>query len=357
MCVALVLPSAVRGEADSETQVLEHLRHLKASASNGSVKVSTSNEGNQANLRVRTYDKSGAIKAQAEADLFAEFLVEGGMSIETPNPTKSPTKSPTPGPTKSPTPAPTPSPTMKAATPAPTKNPSSSPTVAPTSAPTPLPSNSPTVKATPSPTVGITPSPTQSPSQSPTAATPSPTVTASAAPTTGTPSPTANPTPVPTGLPSSRPTESPTATPSVEPSSRPTQTCNLSEEGRTALISSFLRVISDPVEIDDPLSPQHFAFDWIISQDAAMLCPQDPNLIQRYVLAVFYYSTRGDRWSQCSSPVAYDDEDAVQEANLACNIRTSGGDSDAWLSPSSECKWGGLACDDEGRLIKIDMGE
>jgi hypothetical protein len=41
--------------------------------------------------------------------------------------------------------------------------------------------------------------------------------------------------------------------------------------------------------------------DWITIEDEAQLCPNDDNLIQRYIMAVFYYSTDGDRWAECSA--------------------------------------------------------
>lgn len=86
------------------------------------------------------------------------------------------------------------------------------------------------------------------------------------------------------------------------------------------------------------------------------MCPQDVNLNQRYTMAVFYYSTLGDRWTQCSAPSDLDDKAAIDAANSECSIEAPGGDSDAWLTPSSECDWGGLACDDGDSIVRIDFG-
>jgi hypothetical protein len=96
--------------------------------------------------------------------------------------------------------------------------------------------------------------------------------------------------------------------------------------------------------------------EWIISQDTAMLCPQDENLIQRYVLAVFFFSTRGERWRQCSAPSDFDDQVAIDIANAACTIQVTGGDSDAWLTPGEECNWGGLGCNVDNNVVRIEMG-
>ena len=77
--------------------------------------------------------------------------------------------------------------------------------------------------------------------------------------------------------------------------------------------------------------------------------------IQRYVLAVFYFSTSGFQWTECSGPKLYCEEENIK-ASLACNrtvTRHNSNDrigslgTEAWLTPSHECEWGGLACHGE----------
>jgi len=94
-------------------------------------------------------------------------------------------------------------------------------------------------------------------------------------------------------------------------------------------------------------SPQNLASNWIINQDSAYICPQDPTMVQRYSLAVFYYATEGDDWRECSAPSDFSDADSIAEANADCTVEVSEGDggTDAWLTPSSECQWGGTRCD------------
>ncbi|KAL7521329.1 hypothetical protein ACHAWX_006010, partial [Stephanocyclus meneghinianus] len=75
---------------------------------------------------------------------------------------------------------------------------------------------------------------------------------------------------------------------------------------------------------------------------------------QRYVLAVFYFATNGGAWDQCNAPSDFNDPAAIEEANNNCervvtpfavpNQRVGDTSSDAWLSPSNECEWGGVAC-------------
>jgi len=103
------------------------------------------------------------------------------------------------------------------------------------------------------------------------------------------------------------------------------------------------------------------ALNWMIDEDPMQLCPQDKHLIQRYVMAVFYFSTRGDRWTECSAPPPLDGVDdvdqAMVEANDQCAIQVTGfqSDSNAWLTGGSECGWGGLGCNEEDFVVRIEM--
>jgi hypothetical protein len=126
---------------------------------------------------------------------------------------------------------------------------------------------------------------------------------------------------------------------------------------RSLLIRVLVNTVSDSTVVDTEGTPQNQALDWIINQDTRFLCPGDPNLISRYGMAVFYYSTRGDRWSQCSAPTDLTDPIAIEQANTACTIQPfpdSG--SDAWLTPSDVCLWGGIVCNDLGGVELMDLG-
>lgn len=107
-------------------------------------------------------------------------------------------------------------------------------------------------------------------------------------------------------------------------------------------------------------SPQNMALDWLINKDAMYSCPEDENLVQRYVVAVFYYSSIGDEWLQCSAPDELENPDSIEKANANCNIEDEspdGGGTDAWLTPVSECQWAGLACQRSigNVLVRIDF--
>jgi len=91
----------------------------------------------------------------------------------------------------------------------------------------------------------------------------------------------------------------------------------------------------------------------MINVDCGCYCPQDPKSQQRYTLAVFYYSTDGPNWNECSAALNCSDPVAVANANANCgrsrvlvdpfNVPTFFG-TEAWLSPGSECLWGGVEC-------------
>jgi hypothetical protein len=157
------------------------------------------------------------------------------------------------------------------------------------------------------------------------------------------------------------PTPSPVLLPTPSPVAL--SKCSISTAARSALINIFLRVVSNPADVDTPGSPQMLALNWMIDEDPMQLCPQDKFLIQRYVMSVFYFSTRGDRWTECSAPPPLnevdDHEQAMAEANAQCSLQVAGfeSSSNAWLTGGSECGWGGLGCNEDNFVTRIEMGK
>ena len=307
----------------------------------------------------------------------------------TPSPTSDPTDGPTtlvtPEPTNLPVPSPTPEPTVLAPTalptpatvePEPTTKPVPPPTEPPTTSPvTAEPTDAPVRSPTDQPTTGPKPtnvpvaSPTKTPTASPVVPEPEPTEppssspastnsTVSQAPTQASqlppvPGPTnASPTP-PVG-----PTMAPVSKPTLTPTMAPTLACDQDDDLRALLIRVLINSVSDSALVGTEGSPQNMAANWIINQDARRLCPNDPSLKRRYSLATFYFSTRGSRWSECSAPEYFNDTESIEEANLACNIQPfPDAGTDAWLTPSSECQWGGVYCDESGEVQLLDIGK
>lgn len=157
------------------------------------------------------------------------------------------------------------------------------------------------------------------------------------------------------------PTEDPSLEPSNSPfipaSSAPTVVCNQNPAVRDLLIRILLNTVSDSNAVATEGTPQNQAANWLINQDTRFLCPESPTLKSRYALAVFYYSTRGDRWLECSAPTSFSDAAVIEAANTACTIQSfpdSG--SDAWLTPGDECQWGGVVCNVDGNVEIINIG-
>lgn len=122
----------------------------------------------------------------------------------------------------------------------------------------------------------------------------------------------------------------------------------MSFENRQELIGLVAEVISGMVVYEEG-TPQNDAYNWLVYDDPDYLCPEDPTLVTRYTLVVFYYSTRGDRWTQCRAPSSGD-----IESEIAANDDCPGGN--AWLTSGSECNWSGVTCDENFSVIRLDIG-
>jgi hypothetical protein len=143
----------------------------------------------------------------------------------------------------------------------------------------------------------------------------------------------------------------------MRPTPQPTPPCNQDRNLRKLLIRVLLNAVSNANAIMTSGTPQNRAFNWIVDQDAKFLCPNDATLQQRYALAVFYYSTRGDGWLDCNAPTDFAVPGSSMAANALCDLEpfpNSG--SDAWLTPGDECQWGGVVCDENGIVRVLDLG-
>lgn len=99
----------------------------------------------------------------------------------------------------------------------------------------------------------------------------------------------------------------------------------------------MLEGISNSTLFSNTNSSEYKAFDWLVYKDDRRVCPFDETLVQRYVLAVLYYTTNGDDWWNCTQNEATD-----------CGEFP-------FLSPASECNWGGIYCDDSSSVTRITM--
>ena len=118
----------------------------------------------------------------------------------------------------------------------------------------------------------------------------------------------------------------------------------ITREEREAQLLAEVSEISSPEDLADPESSQFDAFQWLVDVDGAQVCPQDTlDVVQRYVLAVLYYSTSGDGWSVCSAQIA--------QSPSECN-------SIRFLDADNVCRWFGLTCNSAaGNVNTIGIGK
>jgi len=161
--------------------------------------------------------------------------------------------------------------------------------------------------------------------------------------------PTVSPAPSMSASPSEAPTEGPpTLAPTVVTTSSPTlSSCpGITQQQRIDGILAVLDAVADPVAIRNETLPQGLATTWILSEDEYEICPDDAKLIQRWSMAVIYYSAGGDDWLQCSaSPAATDD----------CGQENPFVGEERFLSASNECEWAGISCI-SGCVTEIEFG-
>jgi Leucine rich repeat/Leucine rich repeat N-terminal domain len=106
--------------------------------------------------------------------------------------------------------------------------------------------------------------------------------------------------------------------------------CGISELERSDALITILRNISGSETLTDSASAPFKALYWVDQLDEALICASDSSaLIQRYALAVFYFSLNGPSWNQSSQ----------------------------WLGSSTECKWYGVTCDSADKITGIVLKE
>ena len=140
---------------------------------------------------------------------------------------------------------------------------------------------------------------------------------------------------LPPGIFASRPTNMPTAVIADD-----TSACTkASSADRRILVFRYLRSLSGENAFDDVEDPAFMAASWISDEDLLKLCPGDRNFTQRYVLALLYFYTSGDNWKRCTR---YSERECFGQR---------------FLSDHDECSWGGITCDSQNRVTKLNLGK
>ena len=212
------------------------------------------------------------------------------------------------------------------------------------------PSSAPSVSLAPTTSAAPSVDPSVKTTESPTKASSAPSVARPGASAVPSSSPSVVPTnPAPVTLTSAPVTTNITIESSAPSPSPMNQTCNgLTEEERVQQILALLDTLANPDEIRDVSTPQGKATTWIIEQDTLKACPDDTcAFVQRWSLAVIYYSTNGDDWFECS---------ANPNASDPCGTVRPFRGKDRFLSSVSECDWAGITCNTQGCVTEIVFG-
>jgi hypothetical protein len=168
---------------------------------------------------------------------------------------------------------------------------------------------------------------------------------------------------VPTFATTQTPTQTPTSVPS--PGSTDNNRDQLVQEkcGVTALersrdILSILTLISVPVNLITPDSPQFMARDWLDHQDSAIICANNVERIsQRYRAALLYYHLGGEEWTNCRAEAHSDFNDLCLEEDVRKRRRiqedeeflqnSAEREGVRFLNESNECEWFGMDCGED----------
>mmetsp|Transcript_12087 Transcript_12087/g.19927 ORF Transcript_12087/g.19927 Transcript_12087/m.19927 type:complete len:380 (+) Transcript_12087:110-1249(+) len=152
------------------------------------------------------------------------------------------------------------------------------------------------------------------------------------------------PTPPVTDPPTPKPTRS-TLPPTTPPTPTPSPICCNPADLEELILSN---VYNGDIETTFDEDPAKSAMEWLKGDTCSCgkFCT-DLQLIQRYILAVLYYSTGGPNWTSCG--------DAASDAT--CQVQSAYGNSEGfnWLTCNSECDWGGTDCRNSGVLNVTDV--
>ena len=132
------------------------------------------------------------------------------------------------------------------------------------------------------------------------------------------------------------------------PTGTPTSSPTSSQEGMYR--QQFAAVVGDAVMTAG--TPHDMAANWIIAEDPAKLGSEAPNLIQRYLLALFYFITTNNGstpWRSCNRPTGDEGDECQFERFTRLNNDSIGYVPETavrWLSAGHECTWVGSMCDE-----------
>jgi len=123
----------------------------------------------------------------------------------------------------------------------------------------------------------------------------------------------------------------------------------------------FVQFVSVVPGASNTTSIAHRAARWIISEDPMKLQYYAENLIQRYLLVLFYLTTTNDGkmpWRSCNEPKSGENSSCIYNRfNRVPNdtIVYDLIEKTSWLSGKHECDWVGNMCDENNRIRALHI--
>ncbi|KAL3911984.1 MAG: hypothetical protein SGILL_007068 [Bacillariaceae sp.] len=144
-----------------------------------------------------------------------------------------------------------------------------------------------------------------------------------------------------------------------EPTEAPTQAPT---NARESLYRGFFADELNSTLVYESGTPHFAASEWIMNEDPAQLDIDSPRLLQRYMLAFWYYHTTNmteSPWRSCNPPGPGEDDSCVyQEFGRGQDdsiVYEEIPDRVRWMSSQNECDWQGAICGDGTRVVGIRM--
>jgi hypothetical protein len=146
-----------------------------------------------------------------------------------------------------------------------------------------------------------------------------------------------------------------------EPTSAPTMSPTTSEVGRYTVF--FAEQVSELVYSPD--TSHSLALQWIMNEDPLQLDIDSARILQRYLMAFFYYSTSNNTlspWRSCAPAVEGEDDSCVfLEFTLSplneSVVYVEQPGKKRWLSGTHECEWEGIVCLGGDDVLGIEICE
>ena len=110
----------------------------------------------------------------------------------------------------------------------------------------------------------------------------------------------------------------------------------------------------------DETTPQARAAEWLINEDPRELPPEAENLIQRYLLALFYIdTTQISPWLSCNKPGDGDSDECEYMRLIRAfpELEYEEVPWYRWLSGTHECEWAGVFCDEFNQTRALELSE